>query len=106
MEVFVHDQNEKFTNLNLFTSETLKIINNSETFLFIRPEIVQKLNKPGSPCIEDNGYSYSRVSGQLNTKGNAEFNIYWILDDMLNFFSSAWRTAFGRRSSLSQTSHV
>ena len=62
MNVFVHDQKEKFTTLKSFTAEKLSLLNDTVTSIFIRPEMIQKLSKHEDPCIIDEGYSYTRVS--------------------------------------------
>ena len=68
MEVLIHDQGEKFTNLNLFDPERVVVRNNTVISLFIRPEVLQKQDKKKDPCTLDEGYSYTRVSSDQNEK--------------------------------------
>ena len=66
VEVFVHDQREKFAKLYLFEPENIVLRSNSVTTLLIRPEFIEKQNKKQDPCTLDEGHSYSRVSwGQI-----------------------------------------
>ncbi|CAG0893853.1 unnamed protein product [Darwinula stevensoni] len=60
VEVFVHDQREKFARLYLFEPENIVLRNNTVTTLLIRPEFIEKQNRWQDPCTLDEGYSYSR----------------------------------------------
>ena len=64
--MFVHDQREKYTNLDLFRPENFMILNNTVTSFTIRPEIVEKLSTAEEPCSVDENYSHTRVSGGKN----------------------------------------
>ena len=67
MEVYIHDQREKFTILFPFGSIAIALFNNTITRLFIRPEVIQRQNKPEEPCTLVEDYSYMRVSPSLKT---------------------------------------
>ncbi|CAG0885161.1 unnamed protein product [Darwinula stevensoni] len=60
-EVFIHDQREKYTFLDIFRPEKVVLLNNAIANIFIRPEMIQKQSKKENPCSVDEGYSYYRV---------------------------------------------
>ncbi|CAG0900262.1 unnamed protein product [Darwinula stevensoni] len=60
-EVFIHDQREKYTFLDIFRPEKVVLLNNAIANIFIRPEMIQKQSKKENPCSVDEGYSYCRV---------------------------------------------
>ncbi|CAG0887406.1 unnamed protein product, partial [Darwinula stevensoni] len=60
IQVFVHDQKEKFAYLESFKPEHVLVLNNTVTNIAIRPEFIQKQNKKDDPCTLDEDYSYMR----------------------------------------------
>ena len=64
-EVFVHDRREHFSNLGFLNAEMLVLFPNTKANFFVRPEVIQKLNRKENSCIMDDDYSYTRVSTDL-----------------------------------------
>ena len=62
MEVFIHDQSEKFTNLDISEASPVVVSSGTTTDRFVRPEIVQSWSPNKIPCSAEDGYSYTRVS--------------------------------------------
>ena len=62
IELYVHDEREKFMNLGLFPAVRVALFNNTITNLVIRAEFIQQQSKKVDPCVFDEGYSYMRVS--------------------------------------------
>ncbi|CAG0897749.1 unnamed protein product [Darwinula stevensoni] len=60
VEVYIHEQAEKFSNLGLMAIENALVFNNTTAKLFIRSDYGRKLKKRRRPCTMDKGHSYVR----------------------------------------------
>ncbi|CAG0883166.1 unnamed protein product [Darwinula stevensoni] len=60
VEVYIHEQAEKFSNLGLMAIENAFVFKNTTANLFIRSDYARKLKKRRRPCIMHKGHSYVR----------------------------------------------
>ncbi|CAG0895365.1 unnamed protein product [Darwinula stevensoni] len=60
VEIYIHEQVEKFSNLGLMAIENAFVFKNNISNLFIRSDYARKLKKRRRPCTMDKGHSYVR----------------------------------------------
>ncbi|CAG0895364.1 unnamed protein product [Darwinula stevensoni] len=65
IDVYIHDRTEEFSNFGLFTIEHAVLFSNTTADIFIRSDIIRKLNKWTKPCTMDENHSYVRSRTDL-----------------------------------------